>query len=121
MTFFSSKFAHASPFIDQKETTVANFLVKDWLINLQIPKRIHGVQGRNFESFYVFKNCVITTTLKNPTQHLNIPRGTDSVRDLIESCMIDCGQNHQKRSGLNIPYLVYIKDATVYSSTGYSP
>lgn len=69
----------------------------------------------------VFKNCVITTTLKNPTQHLIIPRGTDSVRDLIESCMIDCGQNHQKRSGLNIPYLVYIKHVTVYSSTGYSP
>lgn len=64
--FFSSKFAHASPFIDQKETTVANFLVKDWLINLQIPKRIHGVQERNFGSCFV-QLCNYYNTEKSHT------------------------------------------------------
>ena len=49
LTDVFTKFTHAMPTRDQKATTEAQVLVKEWIVRFGVPKRIHSDQGRNFE------------------------------------------------------------------------
>ena len=57
MTDIFTKYVQAIPTRDQKASTVAKILVREWFVRFGIPKRIHSDQGRNFESSVVKELC----------------------------------------------------------------
>ena len=52
---------------DQKATTVARVLVKEWIVRFGVPKRIHSDQRWNFESKVVQELCKIYGITKSHT------------------------------------------------------
>ena len=57
MTDVFTKYTVAIPTKDQKATTVAKVLVKEWFLKYGVPNRIQSDQGRNFESSVVKELC----------------------------------------------------------------
>jgi len=57
MTDVFTKFTHAVPTRDQKGSTTAKVLVREWFLRYGVPKRIHSDQGRNFESELIQELC----------------------------------------------------------------
>ena len=57
MTDVFTKFTQAVPARDQKASTVADVLVREWFVRYGIPRRIHSDQGRNFESALIRELC----------------------------------------------------------------
>ena len=62
-----TKYTQAIPTKDQKATTVARVLVKEWIVRFEVPKRIHSDQGRNFESKVIQELCKIYGICKSRT------------------------------------------------------
>lgn len=59
------KYTVAVPTKNQKASTVAKVLVKEWFHKYGIPKRIHSDQGRNFESTVGKEECKMYQTEKS--------------------------------------------------------
>ncbi|KAJ8390423.1 hypothetical protein AAFF_G00103580, partial [Aldrovandia affinis] len=57
MTDVFSKFTQAVPTRDQRASTVAGVLVREWFYRFGVPARIHSDQGRNFESQLIQQLC----------------------------------------------------------------
>ncbi|KAK3741779.1 hypothetical protein QZH41_001547 [Actinostola sp. cb2023] len=57
----------AIPTKDQRATTVARTLVKEWFVRFGVPKRIHSDQGRNFESRVIQELCTVYGITKSRT------------------------------------------------------
>ncbi len=67
MTDVFTKFSLAVPTKDQKASTVAKVLVKEWFQKYGTPERIHSDQGRNFESAIIQQLCQIYGVKKSRT------------------------------------------------------
>ena len=67
LTDVFTKFTQAIPTKDQKETTVARVLVKEWIVRFGVPRRIHSDQGRNFESKVIQELCKIYDITRSRT------------------------------------------------------
>jgi len=67
MTDVFTKFTLAVPTKDQRASTIAKVLLKEWLCKYGVPLRIHSDQGRSFENALITELCKLYDIKKSRT------------------------------------------------------
>ncbi|XP_024120170.1 uncharacterized protein LOC112141285 [Oryzias melastigma] len=123
MTDVFSKYTQAIPTKDQRASTVAEALVKNWFQLFGVPNRIHSDQGRNFESNLVQQLCKLykvaksRTTPYHPQGNGQCERFNRTLHDLLRSL-----QPEQKRKWpRHLAQVTFAYNTTVHQTTGRTP
>ena len=118
-----TRYAVAIPTKDQKATTTADHLWKDFMVHYGFPSRIHSDQGRNFESSVIKRLCQITgvektrTTPYHPQGNGQCERFNQTLIDMLGTLPEDKKCDWKKY----VAPVVHAYNCTRNDSTGYSP
>lgn len=123
MTDVFSKFTQAVPTRDQRASTVANVLVREWFYRYGVPARIHSDQGRNFESALIQQLCNLYgiqkthTTPYHPQGNGQCERFNRTLHGLLQALPPD------KKSDwpMHLPQVTFSYNTTIHQTTGESP
>ena len=108
---------------DQKAMTVARALVKEWIVRFGVPKRIHSVQGWNFEGKVIqelYKIYDITKSCTSP-YHPQGNRQCKRFKRTMHDRLCTMSLTRKRRWPEFLPELVFTFNCTPHSTTGYSP
>lgn len=123
MTDVFSKYTLAFPTRDQRASTVAQVLVREWFFKFGIPVRIHSDQGRSFESLLIQQLCQLygieksRTTPYHPAGNGQCERFNRTLHDLLRTL-----PPSRKRDWSScLPHVLYAYNTTPHQATGESP
>ena len=121
LTDVFTKFTQAIPTKDQKATTVAHVLVKEWIVRFGVPKRIHNDQGRFFQSKVIQELCKIYDITRSRTASYH-PKGNGQCSNrTMQDRLRTMSPERKPRWPEFLPELVFAYNCTSHSTTGYSP
>ena len=106
---------------DQKASTVARVLVREWFSRFGPPLRIHSDRGRDFESKVVRSLCKMYGTSKSrtcsyrPQGNGQCERYNRTLHDLLRSLPSD----KKKKWPMYLQEITYAYNTTPHRSTGY--
>uniref|UniRef100_A0A8P4KCX1 Gypsy retrotransposon integrase-like protein 1 n=1 Tax=Dicentrarchus labrax TaxID=13489 RepID=A0A8P4KCX1_DICLA len=123
MTDVFSKFTQAVPTRDQRASTVAGLLVREWFYRFGVPARLHSDQGRNFESLLIQQLCSFygiqktRTTPYHPQGNGQCERFNRTLHGLLQALppakKLDWPDY--------LPHVTFSYNTTTHQTTGESP
>lgn len=119
----SQIYAQAIPTHDQRASTVAEVLVKEWFCRFGVPGCIHSDQGRNFESNLVEQLCQMygieksRTTPYHPAGNGQCERFNRTLHNLL--CTLPTSR--KRDWAYYMPQVIFAYNTTVHQFTGESP
>ena len=118
-----SKYTLAIPTRDQRASTVAQVIVKEWFYKLGVPGRIHSDQGRSFEASLIHQLCGLygiqksRTTPYHPAGNGQCERFNRTLHDLLRTL-----PPSRKRDWVDcLPQVTFCYNTTPHQATGETP
>lgn len=118
-----SKYSVAVPTLDQRASTVAQVLTREWFYRFGIPSRVHSDQGRCFESSLILQLCSMygvqksRTTPYHPAGNGQCERFNRTLHNLLRTLPVS-----RKRDWATcLPEVVFCYNTTPHQTTGESP
>lgn len=120
---YFTKYVNLYALPDQKATTVATCLFKEYVMEHGIPETLHSDQGRQFESDLVKGMCQMLgvrktrTTPYNPKSDGMVERFNRTLIDQLAKTLLSCAGEWD---GF-LKQIAFAYNTSVHSSTGYTP
>ena len=118
-----TKWAEAFPIPNQRATTCARVLVKNWVCRYGVPDSIHSEQGRNFESQVFQEMCPLLEINKTRSTSYH-PEGNGQIENLhkaLKSMLKTRVEDDPQSWDEHLDYCMMAFKNNIHSSTGHTP